>query len=127
MSQLQRALDERRTAQAVPGDYEIHATGTATTLTLHQTSGEVWVFLWAGLVSAWCDLTEEREKILFTFWQHTVAVEGQNLDRIITEVGEMRLKALREQIRDSACPKRSQTGETAVCKITVKAVNEQIS
>lgn len=127
MSQLQRALDERRAAQSVRNDYENHPSGTATTLTLIQASGEVWVFLWSGLVSAWCDQTEEREKLVFTFWRHAVAVEGQNLDRIIAEVGEMRLKVLRERPKNDACARRSETGETAVCKITVKGLNEQIS
>lgn len=127
MTQLQRALDERRAAQATHTDYEVHPSGTATTLTLALASGEVWVFLWSGLVSAWCDQTEEREKIVFTFWRHTVAVEGQNLDRIIAEVGEMRLKALRERPQASGRVRRSETGETAICKITVRPLNEQIS
>ena len=124
MTYLQQALAERRAEQNAPEDYAVRLNGTASVLTLHQAAGEVWSFLWATLVCAWHDLAEGREKIVLTFPQHVVSVEGENLDRIMSEIGEMRLYAIREHDSSSDYKGHSKTGHTVVAKITVNRVDE---
>lgn len=124
MTHLQQALAERRAEQNAPDDYAVRLNGTASVITLHQAAGEAWSFLWATLVCAWHDLDEGREKIVLTFPHHVVCVEGQNLDRLMPEIGEMRLYAIREHDSSGDYKGHSKTGHTVVAKITVTRVDE---
>lgn len=124
MTYLQQVLAERRAEQNAPDDYAVRLNGTASVITLNQAAGEAWSFLWATLVCAWHDLGEGREKIVLTFPHHVVSVDGQNLDRIMSEIGEMRLYAIREHDNSSNYKGHSKTGHTVVAKITVNRVDE---
>lgn len=124
MTHLQQALAEGRAARNAPKDYAVLLNGTAPVITVHQAAGEAWCFLWSTLVSVWYDLGEGREKIVLTFPHHVVCVEGQNLDRIMPEIGEMRLYAIREHDSSGDYKGHSKTGHTVVAKITVTRVDE---
>lgn len=124
MTHLQQLLEARRALRGGAEDYAVDASGPVSALTLQQAAGEAWSFLWSTLVSAWYDSAEGREKIVLTFLHHVVCVEGQNLDRIMGAVGEMRLHAVREHDGSSDYKERSQTGHTVVAKITVERVDE---
>lgn len=120
MTHLQQALAERRAARNAPEDYFVRLNSTAPVVTVHRAAGEAWSFLWAALVCVRHDLSEGREKIVLTFPQHVVCVEGQNLDRIMPQIGEMRLYAIREHNKD----RDSKLGDTVVAKITVTRVDK---
>lgn len=124
MTHLQQALAERRAARNAPEDYFIRLNGTAPVVTVHQAAGEAWSFLWSTLVSAWHDLSEDQEKIVLTFPHHVVCVEGRNLDRIMPEIGEMRLYAIREHDKSRDYKAHPKQGNTVVEKITVTRVDE---
>lgn len=124
MTHLQQALEARRAARRAPEDYATSANGATPVLTLYHAAGEAWSFLWSTLVSAWHDPSEGREKIVLTFLRHVVCVGGQNLDRIMAEIGEMRLHAVREQGNGVDCSGHSETGKTVVTSITVACVDE---
>jgi hypothetical protein len=124
MTYLQQALAERRAARNAPDDYSVCLTGTVAVLTLHHSAGEAWSFLWSTLVSAWHEPSEGREKIVLTFLQHVVCVKGQNLDRIMAAIGEMRLHTLRERNDGGDHTGHSETGETVVRKLTVERVDD---
>ncbi len=124
MTHLQQALAERRAARNAPEDYFVRLNSTAPVITVHQAAGEAWSFLWSTLVSVWHDLDEGREKIVLTFPNHVVCVEGRNLDRIMPEIGEMRLYAIREHDNSRDYKGRSKLGHTVVAKITVTRVDE---
>lgn len=122
MTYLQQELETRRALRRAPEDYTVSANAPVAAVSFHQASGEAWVFLWSTLVSAWYDQTEGRELIVLTFLRHVVRVEGQNLDRIAVEIGQMRLQALR--VSESSCAGHSETGKTVVADIVVQPVNE---
>jgi hypothetical protein len=124
MTHLQQALEARRALQREPEDYVATTSAQASALSLHQASGEACVFLWSTLVSAWYDPSEGGEKIVLTFLRHVVSVEGQNLDRIMAEIGEIRLHAIRERHDGGDHTGHSETGKTLVTKITVERVDE---
>ncbi len=124
MTHLQQALAERRAERSAPEDYFVRLNGTAPVVTVHRAAGEAWSFLWSVLVCAWHDLSEDREKIVLTFPHHVVCVEGRNLDRIMPEIGEMRLYAIREHDKSRDYKGHAKPGQTVVAKITVTRVDE---
>ena len=124
MTYLQQALAERRVAQNAPDDYSVSLSGTVAVLTLHQSAGETWSFLWSTLISARHNPSEGWEKIILTFQRHVASVEGQNLDRIMVPIGEMRLHNIRERNDGKDHAGHSQTGKTVVTKITVQRIDE---
>ncbi len=121
MTYLQQELQTRRALRSAPEDYTVSA-GAPAAVSLHQASGEAWVFLWSTLVSALYDQTEGREIIVLSFLHHLVRIEGQNLDRIAAEIGQMRLQAVR--VGEGSLTGHSETGKTVVANIVVKSVNE---
>lgn len=124
MTHLQQQLAERRALRGKPEDFAADASGPVSVLTVYQAAGETWSFLWSTLVSAWHDSREGREKVVLTFLRHVVCVEGQNLDRIMAAIGEMRLHAVREHDGSNDYKEPSQTGHTVIAKITVERVDE---
>lgn len=122
MTYLQQELETRRALRRGPEDYTVSADAPAVAVSFHQASGEAWVFLWSTLVSAWYDQTEGRELIVLTFLRHIVRVEGQNLDRVAVEIGQMRLLALR--VSEGSFAGHSETGKTMVTKIVVEEMNK---
>jgi len=125
MTHLQQALETRRAFQREPEDYGASPSAPASALCLHQASGEACVFLWSTLASAWYDPSEGGEKIVLTFLRHVACVEGQNLDRIMAEIGEMRLHTIREHSDGGDYTGHSETGKTVVTKITVERVDDR--
>jgi hypothetical protein len=124
MTHLQQALAERRAARNASEDYLVLLNGTAPVVTVHLAAGEAWSFPWASLVCVWHDPSEGREKIVLTFPQHVVCVEGRNLDRIMPEIGEMRLYAVREHDKSRDYKGHVKPGHTVVAKITVTRVDD---
>lgn len=120
MTYLQQALAERRAQRREQEDYAVSAGGPASTLTVQDSSGQAWVFLWSTLVSAWYDDTEGGEVVVLTFLRHLVRIEGQNLDRIVSVIGELRLQELRAQPGADDYAERSETGKTVVGKVSVQ-------
>lgn len=124
MTHLQQALAERRVARNASEDYFVLLNGTAPVVTVHLAAGEAWSFPWASLVCVWHDQSEGREKIVLTFPQHVVCVEGRSLDRIMPEIGEMRLYAVREHDKSRDYQGHAKPGQTVVAKIMVTRVDE---
>ena len=120
MTHLQQALEARRAAQRGQEDFDATAGEPASILTVQSASGEAWAFLWSTLASAWYDQTEKRELIVLTFLRHTVRFEGQNLDRIFSLIGDLRLQVVREQVGGGDYAGRSETGKTVVTRMQVQ-------
>ena len=116
MTYLQQALAKQRTAQQPEQDFTVCEDGHAVALTLNSSPSEVWAFPWSALVSAWFDQTAKREKIVLTFPRNVIMIRGRNLDRLMGEVGAMRLESVRVRLDGT------QAGRVAVDKTVVSEI-----
>lgn len=118
MTHLQQALAKLRAEQAPEEEYIVCNEGHAVTLTVHSSRCEVWAFPWSALVSAWFDQSAKREQIVLTFPRNVIVIRGRNLDRLMVEIGTMRLESVRVRL-DAAQTERVAVDKTVVTEITV--------
>jgi len=118
MTHLQQALAKLRAEQRPEEEYIVCNDGHAVTLTVHASPCEVWAFPWSALVSARFDQSVKREHIVLTFPCNVIVIRGRNLDRIMVEVGAMRLESVRVRL-DAAQTERVAMDKTVVTEITV--------
>lgn len=118
MTHLQQALAKLRAAHAPEEEYVVRDESHAVTLTVHASPCEVWAFPWSALVSAWFEQAAKREQIVLTFPRHVIVIRGRNLDRLMAEIGTMRLESVRVRL-DAAQTERVAVDKTVVTEITV--------
>jgi len=96
MSTLKETLAECRNGELAVGGGNHLPKGPTTAVQIHQTNGESWVLPWSHFISARHERNGNAEKLVLSFTEHEVMLEGFRLMLLLPEIASFRLESLRE-------------------------------
>lgn len=95
MSTLKEALAERPNGE-LPAVGSHLPKGPATAVQIHRIEGESWVLPWSHFISARHERNGGNERVVLTFTEHEVVLEGSRLTLLLPEIASFRLECLQE-------------------------------
>ena len=103
MSTLKETLAECRNGELAVGGGNHLPKGPTTAVQIHQTNGESWVLPWSHFISARHERNGNAEKLVLSFTEHEVMLEGFRLMLLLPEIASFRLERLRNCQNGTKC------------------------